>query len=65
MEVRALRDWNLRGSFTRKIRMDIIATDRRADHPKVETKPCVSAIQPPMRGAMIVAGAVRVWARPM
>ena len=41
--------------FTRKIRMDIIATERRVDHPNVETKPWVSAIQPPISGAAIVA----------
>jgi hypothetical protein len=49
----------LRGSLTRKNKIATITIDRIVDSAKVQVKPLVSAIHPPMRGAMIVAGAVR------
>src|SRR5215208_8357465 len=55
----------VRGSLTRNTRIAIITMDRIVDNAKVETNPRVSAIQPPMSGAMIVAGAVSVCVRPM
>ena len=49
----------------KKTRMHIIMTDNIPENAKVTTKPCVAAIQPPISGAMIVAGAVSVCARPI
>jgi hypothetical protein len=40
--------------------MTIITMDNKVDSAKVQIKPFVSAIHPPINGAMIVAGAVRV-----
>jgi hypothetical protein len=42
-----------------------ITTDNVVEMENVGMNPNESAIQPPMSGAMIVAGAVRVCARPM
>jgi hypothetical protein len=54
-----------RGSFTMNQNIRIIAMDKIVEIENVGAKPLVSAIQPPMSGAMMVAGAVSVCASPM
>jgi hypothetical protein len=47
------------------IRIPITTNERAIDIEKVGRKPAVSAIQPPNKGARMVAGAFNVWESPM
>ncbi len=57
--------WCDLGSFTKKINMPIITMESTIEIENVGMNPVESTIQPPRRGAMMVAGAVSVCESPM